>query len=185
MSYQDLLVEIKQEFPDFQLMRKEESPLMKGIDTFLKILSFGKNKAFMDDFVTTINNTVYVSTKWDSYTDHSKSALLRHERVHMRQAKQYGFLIFSLLYLFAWFPLFFATYRTKFEQEAYEETIKAHLEYYGTKVILTSSHREAIISYFTSSAYGWMCPFRSKIETWYDNYLKTLLAEHNNNQSNV
>lgn len=174
MNYENLLQEIKEEFPEFKLVSKNDSMLMKFINMFLLIISFGKNDKFMKEYVSTINCTVYYPLNWESNNEKNKLILLRHERIHMRQAKRLTPLVFSFLYLFAYFPFFFATFRTKFEQEAYEESIKAAYEYYGPIIFKSKNYRQYIIDQFTTAAYGWMCPFKNKIENWYDSVIKNL-----------
>ena len=168
-----LTVEIKEEFPGFYTMPKESSRLMKFIDRFLRIASFGRSTKFMTHFVTTIGTTVYLPSEWKRGTEASQLATLRHERVHMRQSKKYGFLLFSLLYLFLPFPIGFAYYRMKFEMEAYEESIRTYAKEYG-KDFLTPEVRENFIRHFTSSEYLWMWPWRSRVEKWYDSIVASL-----------
>ena len=183
-EYQDLLTEMKQEFPDFELVYKVDSKLMKAINLFLMLLSFGTNKAFMTEFVTTVKNKVYLNSGWDKYTDKTKCILLRHERVHMRQAKRLGFYWFSFLYLLVFLPIGFAYYRAKFEQEAYEESLRAIYEYHGPRVLQSKSNKEFTTNLFTGPAYGWMFPFKSKVDQWYDQAVNKIMQENNNIDNN-
>jgi hypothetical protein len=96
----------------------------------------------------------------------------------MRQAKRLGFLKFAFLYLFAAFPVVWATYRTEFEKEAYEESLRAMYEYYGSKIASSPGYKDFIVSQFTSSAYGWMCIDKLEISDWYDNALKKVLTDN-------
>lgn len=166
-GYVDLLLEVKEEFPEFRITKRVQSKLMKFFDAILKIISLGKISNFMNGFVTTIGNTVYVPDAWETWSSSRKAIVLRHERVHMRQAREMGKVKFFFLYLFFPLPAIFAFYRTKLEKEAYEESLKAYYEYYGLK-FFTSTLREEIIKNFTTSSYFWMWPWRSKIESWYD-----------------
>lgn len=177
-KYEILLQEIKEEFPDFSLVYKKDSKLMSYIGKFLYVISFGKNDRFMSEFTTTIKNTIYLSDKWDTYTENSKCTLLRHERVHMRQAKRLGFYWFTFLYLVVFFPVGLAYYRAKFEQEAYEESLRAIYEYYGAKVLQSKGNKNYITRFFTGPDYGWMFPFQNKIDAWYDNAVSKILAEN-------
>ena len=94
-NYETLLVEIRKEFPDFHIIKKEDSRLMKLIDVCLKIISFGQMKTFMTDFITTLGSKVYIMERWESVALIDRIAILRHERVHMRQARRYGRFLFS------------------------------------------------------------------------------------------
>ena len=166
-EYQKILNETTNEFPDFEILPKEESKLMKVIDIALKIITFGQMKNFMTGFITTIGNKVYVPGTWGNATLTSKAEIIRHERVHMRQAKRYGRFLFSFLYLVVPLPTAFAYFRKKFEQEAYEESLKALYEYHGEK-IFTPSLKEGMLAHFTTAQYFWMWPWRKDLEKWYD-----------------
>jgi len=166
-EYQKILNETTNEFPDFEILPKKESKLMKVIDIALKIITFGQMKNFMTGFITTIGNKVYVPETWDNNTLTSKAEIIRHERIHMRQAKRYGRFLFSLLYLALPLPTVFAYFRKKFEQEAYEESLKALYEYHGESVF-TPRLKNFFISHFVSANYFWMWPFQKNLESWYD-----------------
>ena len=170
-GYDKLLEEVNEEFPDFKILKKSESSLMKTIGKLLKIISFGKMTTFMDSFITTIGTTVYVPDSWDARSVSSKAITMRHERVHMRQARDFGRIAFSLLYLFLPVPLIFAYFRMKFEKEAYEESLKAAYEYYGTK-LFTQALKDDIVQHFTSAEYMWMWPWKKSIEEWYDSVVE-------------
>jgi hypothetical protein len=165
---QRVITRIKSEFPDFKIVKKTESPLMLKIDKLLRFLSFGRMTNFMTGFVTTIGHTVYVADNWDSGRDLSKSVILRHEAVHMRQLRRMGWLWFVYSYLFCPLPVGFCYGRTKLEREAYEETIRAAAEYYGLRYILDPKFKALTVSYFTGPDYLWMWPFRESCESWYD-----------------
>lgn len=176
-NYETFLQEIKKEFPDFKLIKKSDSKLMKFIDTFLKAITFGKMNTFMENFITTIGNTVYVNNSWDARSASTKAITLRHERVHMRQSKRIGKIKFSLMYLLFPLPTVFAYYRKKFEQEAYEESLKALFEYYGQK-FFTQATKDNIVNHFTSAEYFWMWPWKKDIEEWYDGVVEDITKNH-------
>jgi len=95
--------------------------------------------------------------------------MMMHERIHMRQRNRYGGFLFSFLYLFFPFPIFFAYYRMKFEKEAYEETMYAVVLVYDNDAAeMLRASRDHIVSHFTSATYFWMWPFKKSIERWYD-----------------
>ena len=171
-DYQKILDEIKSEFHDFEILPKNKSVLMKLIDSALRIITFGQMKAFMTGFITTMGNKVYVPDVWNDYSVAFKVEILRHERVHMRQAKKHGRMFFSLLYLFVPFPIGFAYFRKKFEQEAYEESLKAIHELRGPRALESKDLKERMIEHFTSSQYFWMWPWRKDLEKWYDSAIE-------------
>lgn len=138
---------------------------MKAIGFLLRVMTFGKMTSFMDHFTTTIGTKVFVPSEWNTYSQQSKMIILRHERVHMRQAKAYGILWFSFLYLMVFFPVFLAYFRAKFEKEAYAETIRAYHDYGYS---LDDNTKKQIVSYFTGPSYGWMWPFPKSLNAWYE-----------------
>jgi len=165
LDYNSLIQEISGEFPGFEIRKKSESRLMKVIDVCLKVITFGAMRTFMTRFITTIGTSVYVPDGWDDQAPVSRILVLRHERVHMRQSRKYGAILFKLLYLLA-LPTVW-TYRAKFEMEAYGESIKALVEYRGEDA-LTAEHKAGLIKHFTSAEYFWMNPFKKSVERWYD-----------------
>lgn len=173
-KYENILSIMKSEFSDFEIIQKNESLLMKIIDFCLRVITFNQMKLFMKSFTTTIGNKVYVPESWNDYSLKTKIQIMRHERIHMLQAKKYGRILFSFLYLFFPLPLGVSYFRKKFEQEAYEESLKAIYELNGTDVLCSLQLKEQILSHFTSSQYLWMWPFRKDLEKWYDLVLERI-----------
>jgi hypothetical protein len=101
-------------------------------------------------------------------SDVDRVILLRHERVHLRQRRRYGFVGMAVLYLLPLLPLGLAYGRARLEWEAYEETIRATAEHYGLAAVKTVDLREHLVKRFTGPDYGWMWPFPKTIERWYD-----------------
>jgi len=163
-----LIADIKSEFPDFKIVYKADSGFMKAINVFLLIVTFGQMKAFMADYTTTIGHTVYVPSGWDSWAEQSRVIILRHERVHMRQQKKYSRPVFTFLYLIPIFPVFLAYWRARLELEAYTETIQATVDLHGTAMVLSHDFKNKLINQFTTSAYGWMWPFKGTVTKWID-----------------
>lgn len=173
-KYFDLLEEISLEFPEFKIIPKSESTLMKVADAALRVITLGQMTKFMDSMSTTVGYTVYVSSSWVDRGPLNKMVTLRHERVHMRQRQKTGMLLFGFLY-FLVLPTVFAYYRAKFEKEAYEETMRAQAEYYGPEML--AAIRGSIVSHFYDSTYFWMWPLGSSIEKWYDEASARIIAE--------
>lgn len=169
---------IRQEFPRFQVVQKDDSRLMKAIDVFLKIITFWRMSRFMTSFITTFNQTMYVPKVWAKWPERERISILRHEAVHMRQEKKYGSLLWYFLYLFFPLPTVWAYYRMKFEREAYEESLRSYLYFYGGKVLDDWKLRTSVIDHFTTAEYFWMWPWRSSHEDWYDAMVERLRAEN-------
>lgn len=174
MICQATIESIKSIFPEFKMVKKSDSLLMKIINVILIIITFNQMRNFMSSYITTIGFTIYTNSNWDNMSDASKIAVIRHEFVHMEQCHKYGKIGFSLLYLFV-LPCVFAFYRTKFEKEAYEETIRVYVENLGYDNVKSSKDfKDFIVSQFTGASYMWSWVIKSDIEKWYDNFLDSL-----------
>jgi hypothetical protein len=154
----ELCGEIKSEFPGFQL----------------------KTTKFLTNCHIIIGHTVYVPTSWKLKNEIEKCVILRHERVHMRQAREYGQLLFIFLYFVPFFPIGLAYWRTKFEKEAYEESIYAKVKMEGTYNVLTKEYRKTMLSNFFSSKHGWMWGLgsRKSIENWFNQSLEKAILSY-------
>lgn len=166
--------EISYEFSKFRLVKKSESGFMKFLNLLLVCITFGQMKRFMTDFTTTIGYTIYIPSEWETRIPAAKAVTLRHERVHMRQRRERGWFAFSFLYLFI-LPAFRAYYRTRFEKEAYEESLLAIAEYYGDDVMLLQ--RRQYIDHFTGSNYFWAWTKAKDIEIWFDDACARVLKK--------
>lgn len=179
-EYELLMLALRHEFPRFRLAKKQESSWMKFLNKLLLVISFGQMKNFMG-YTTTIGYTIYVGSGWDKMSDEKQSELLRHERVHMRQRAQYGFFLFALLYLFLPFPIFFALWRVRFEQAAYEESMRCVLERKGGAEVLSGAeYRRRMVDHFTGPAYLWAWYSRKSIEAWYDKFTTKIITVKKN-----
>lgn len=164
-DFKALCAETTTEFPKFKIANKQESQFMKSIALVM-------GKRFMTNYITTIHTTVYVPDGFDRWTEASKCALLRHERVHMRQARKWTFPLYAVLYLLAYLPLGLAYFRARMEWEAYEESLAAFKDY---GLDYSSDGRRAwLVEQFTSSAYGWMWPFPKTVTKWFDDAVAKL-----------
>jgi hypothetical protein len=131
-------------------------------------------RSYLDSFQTTIGSTVYVTADWDTTSANQRYVTLRHEAIHLRQFRRYTLPGMALLYVLLPIPLGLAWFRAYFEKEAYAESIRAAAEVWGPDHPRLPSFRNHIIQQFTGPSYGWMWPFRSNIERWYDRILATV-----------
>lgn len=182
--YSDIIEDLKEEFPDFEIKKKSDSLFMKILNVLVIIFTFGAQKEFMKSYVSVISNKVYTPSKWDGWTIFNKTSILRHERVHMRQVKKYTGFIYNILYLFIPLPMVLAYFRMKFEREAYEETIRFAFFLGGETYVTDKKFKEHIVSQFVSGKYGWMWPFRAKMEGWFDDYVKELVRKNKDTYRN-
>lgn len=175
-EYEQILTDTKTEFPGFEIIEKKGSKLMKVIDIVLKVITFGQMKTFLTGFITTLGEKVYVNDGWDSLPLANKASVIRHERVHMRQSRKYGRFLFSFLYLAFPLPVGVAYFRKKFEQEAYEESLRAVHDYFGPNGF-TPRLKEYTLAHFTTAQYFWMWPWRKDLEKWYDSAVEKIKSQ--------
>lgn len=158
-----------------RVILKVDSSFMKFLAGILWIISFGTQKRFMSDYTTTIGKTIYLPTNWLRYSQNTRSAIIRHELVHVSQMKRYTLFGFALLYLFIPLPFLLAYFRMRFEKEAYVETLKSYYTNYGEEFIRRAEIKNHVVSQFVTGAYLWMWPFRKSIETWYDSVVDSIV----------
>jgi hypothetical protein len=171
------ITEIRQEFPKFSIVPKDESLLSRLIDVALRIVTLGGQNRFITHYHTVIGYTLYVPASWNTLGDIDRCILLRHERVHLRQRKRYGFIGMAFIYLVPFFPLGLAYGRARLEWEAYVETLRATAELHGMPAAKATALRESIIQRFVGPDYGWMWPFRSTVARWYDEAVRVIEVE--------
>jgi hypothetical protein len=167
-SLDRLLAELKAEFPGFRIVPKSGDALSRVIDIALRALTLGRQRHYMTRYHTVIGQTLYVPELWTALSDVDKLVLLRHERVHLRQSRRLGPVVMGLAYLLPFFPLGLAWCRAKLEWEAYGETLRATAELKGIEAARDPKLRAHIVRRFVGPDYGWMWPFASQVERWYD-----------------
>jgi len=173
--YEALVEALREEFPRFRIVRKDQSRLHRAIDIALRTLTFGRMRTYLDSYQTTIGRTVYVTADWDSIDPDQRYVTLRHEAVHLRQFRKFTLPGMAVLYVLLPVPMGLAWWRGYFEKEAYAESIRAAAEVWGPDRPRSAAFREHVIRQFLGPSYGWMWPFRSQLERWYDRVLATAL----------
>ena len=172
---QQLLDELEREFPGFRIIAKRGDRLSRVIDRALRLVTLGGQDRYLTNYHTVIGDRLYVPEGWERTPPVQKIITLRHERVHLRQRRRYTLPGLAMLYLVVPFPLGLAYGRARLEWEAYRETLRATHELEGGAALLDPALRERIVSQFTGPAYGWMWPFRSHVERWYDEAVDELV----------
>lgn len=175
-AYRELIADIQREFPSFRVVRKDQSRFQRAIHYALVAITFGQMRSYLDGYQTTIRYTVYTTDDWDECDPRDRIVTMRHERIHLRQFRRYTFVGMTLLYLLMPLPMGLAWFRARFEREAYEESLRAAAEIYGIDYIDDELHKDYIVGQFTSASYGWMWPFRRRMESWYDAFVARLRA---------
>jgi len=171
----DLLSDIQAEFPRFAIKKKRKSALQRAIHLALLVVTLGGQRVYLTRYHTVLFGTLWVPDAWDAMTDDERYVLLRHERVHLRQRKRMGDVVMAFVYLVPFFPLFLAYGRARLEWEAYIETIRATAEVHGLRA--AADLRSHIVGRFTGPDYGWMWPFPSAVNRWFDEALADVRAE--------
>ncbi len=175
MNRYDSLVEaLRAEIPGFRIVRKDQSTFHRAIHYALIGVTLGQMRTYLDSFQTTIGRTVYVTADWDEWMPDERYVTLRHEAVHLRQFKKYTLPVMAVLYVLLPLPMGLAYFRARFEQEAYAETIRAAAEVHGVGYASGAEHRKYVIEQFMGASYGWMWPFRTSLERWYDRVVASI-----------
>jgi hypothetical protein len=172
--FERFLGELKAEFPAFRIKEKRGDTLSRAIDIALKLVTLGGQRHYLTQYHTVIGETLYVPETWEELQDLDRVILLRHERVHLRQRRRYGGPLMAFLYLVPFLPIGLAYGRARIEWEAYTETLRATAELRGLQALQSPELRARIVRRFTGPDYGWMWPFRSAVEGWYDRVVNEL-----------
>lgn len=179
MTADAYLRSLRDEFPKLRVIRKDDDPFSRLLDRLLRIVTLGRQSAFMTRYVTTIGWTIYVPRDWDARQDADRYITLRHEAVHLRQFRRYGRIGMSALYLLPILPMGLALGRARLEWEAYRETLRATAEVRGVAAAEDPALHDRIVRQFTSGAYGWMWPFPSVVRRWIRGALEEIRVERN------
>ncbi len=172
-----MIAEICDEFPRFGIVYKRNSLFSRVIDVALRAVTLGGQRHYMTRYHTVIGSTLYVPDSWDTMGDVERVITLRHERVHLRQARRYTAVGMAFLYLVPFVPLGLAYGRARIEWEAYAETVRATAELCGLDAAEEPSLRRHVIAQFMGASYGWMWPFRAQLERWYDELMVEVRRE--------
>lgn len=181
MLSDSLIQFIKQKHPDFQIIDRTESKLMK----LLSVLLFF-NRGFLNSYTTTIGKKIYFSSSvYDSILNGTNNlttcTLIAHEYIHISDQKRYP-IIFQFVYLFPqilaifsilaiwnlWFLLFLLCLAP------IPSLGRAYLEYRAFKMSIYFVHFvggieedlidiEKYVDKFCRTDYYFMFPFRSYV----------------------
>lgn len=169
-----LLAALLEEFPAFRIIPKRHNLLSHAIDWGLKLVTLGAQRRYLTHYHTVISYTLYVPPGWAQMSDVARVILLRHERVHLRQRRRYGFALFAFLYLVPFLPLGLAYGRARLEWEAYRETLRATAELQGFSALADGQLQAEIVRRFVGADYGWMWPFPAQVQAWIEETLREL-----------
>lgn len=173
------LEELRREIPRLRIVHKRDDGLSRLIDELLRVITLGRQSAFMTRYVTTIGRTLYLPSNWDERSDEDRYVTLRHEAVHLRQFRRWGLIVMTLLYLLPILPMGLALGRARLEWQAYAETLRATAEVKGLEAAEDARLHDHIVHQFTSGAYGWMWPFPRTLRRWIHEILEEIRLERN------
>jgi hypothetical protein len=172
--FDSVMAETKAEFPRFKIVPKSSSALMRGLDALVQIVTLGQQDKFLENYTTTLGTTVYVAEAWDKLSDAGKAIVLLHEREHMRQRRDLGGPLYTFLWLIPVLPVGLALGRARLEWGGYKQTLRATAELKGPEAVCDPLFRSKIVQQFTGPSYGWMWPFKSQVEGWFDDELRRM-----------
>lgn len=165
---------LRREFPRLRLIDKRDDGFSRLVDGALRVVTFGGQSAYLTRYVTTMGQTIYLPAGWAEREDLARYCVLRHEAVHLRQFRRFGRVGMALLYLLPLWPLGLAWGRARLEWEAYTETLAATWELLGPERASDPRLRHEVVRRFTGPDYGWMWPFPSRVQRWYDQALEQI-----------
>jgi hypothetical protein len=138
------------------------------LDLCVRVLTFGKNKAFLTSYVTTIGKRVAVPKDWPVPRER-QYVVLRHELVHVRQQARLGLgfvwlgmVPWAVLYALLPLPMGLAWFRYCFEREAYAESVRAAIVVGEDP----EAEREHAVAQISGPAYAWTWPFPARVRAW-------------------
>lgn len=169
------LARMQREFPSFRLRDKRDSRLQRAIGALLRAVTLGGMTTYVSGYHTVMGGTLWVSEGWSQMGDLERYVLLRHERIHLVQARRWGVVPMGVAYLLFPLPLGFAYARARIEWEAYLETLHALVEVRGLEA--ARSQKDWLRARFVGPDYGWMFPFAARFDRWFDDAIATLAED--------
>ena len=146
-----LEAELARELPGFAIRYKDESRLQRLIGACVRPFC----PTYLTRYTTVMFGRVFVPSRaWRAQqSPEALYRLLRHEAVHLRDARRWP-VLFQLSYLFA-LPTGL-TARAFWEWRAYTESLRVDFELYGR---IDDAAIEAVVAAFCGPDYLFMCPF--------------------------
>lgn len=151
----EYILYIKKHLPGFEIRFKDQSRFQRFIGWLLKPF----NPRYMSGYITTMFGKVYFPSQefFDSRLPSSNYRVLRHEFIHLMDAKRFPFW-FELSYLFL-LPAVF-TMRSYWELRGYTQDLLCTYEEFET---IPDASLDWITAQFTGPWYLWMWPFKKKV----------------------
>lgn len=152
----ELVAWMQMHLPRFEVCYKNESRLQQWIGWLLRPI----NPTYMTEYTTIMFGKVYFPSREaiEEWGPSQVYSTLRHEFVHLMDSKRFP-IWFELSYLLL-FPTIL-TMRAYWEWRGYTQTLLVEYEQTGT---ISSQLVEHIIDRYVSGDYGWMFPFRKRLQ---------------------
>jgi len=166
---------LSRELPRFAIRYKDESRVQRGLATFV----WPFNRRYLDVYTTVMFGRVYFPSRaWcEAVGPEAVYRILRHEAVHLRDARRWP-VLFAVSYVLGAPSIF--TLRAIWEARAYAESLRVSMELEGD---VSDAELERIARLFTGAEYLFMCPFprfvRRRLRSLRDR-LREELASHDN-----
>ena len=173
-QYFKLLRVIKRIFPKFRIVSKRNNYFMLWLNRTVQLF----NKKFMTQYTTTIGYSIFTPDDWSKRSYTSRYSTMIHEMIHLQQFRKFGFIPYSILYIFVPIPVFLAYFRKKFEQEAYAINIILAYKQKGRKHVLSKQYKQNVIDQFCSNLYGYTWHSKESIAKW----LESLVSKIDNKE---
>ena len=140
------------ELPGFALCFKDESPLQRLIARVVHPF----NPTYLTEYTTVMFGRIYLPSRGflDEMSRESLYGLLRHEAVHLRDARRFP-VFFQLSYLLL--PPVGPGFRAYWEWRGYRETLRAEYEVWGE---VPDALLDRIADRFAGPDYLYMLPLR-------------------------
>jgi hypothetical protein len=168
--FEAIVAELRAEFPRFRLIPKDESRRMRVFYRAAAMRFW--NPRFLEDYTTVVGSRVYMPRTLIGTAQGAR--VLRHERVHLRDAKMVSWPIFAVTYLFL-LPAGL-TFRALWEWRAYLETLRAELDDTGQ---ISDETLEHITRRFAGPDYLFMCPFPRFVRRRLEHARARIMANQN------
>lgn len=145
-----------------------------GILHYLVIIfTFGGNRRFKTDYITTIGRWIAVPSNWTAFSPENRLSVLFHEVEHIKQFRQFGFgnaivgiIPFGILYLLFPFPFGIAYFRWWAERVAYLKGIQVRKAYGASQEEVEFLVGNAVLQ-LTGPGYGWTWAFKAQVIRWF------------------
>lgn len=172
---------LKNEFPGLKMDRKRDLWWHWVAHVLICIFTVGLNLRYIGGFTTSGKGRIaWSDAHWwrllhGNAQEHDRVwECLMHEREHLRQFKNKGVFVMTLLWVIP--PILFCYGRAVIiEKPAYIVSLRCKFVN-DREWAESAAYRNWWVNNFTGPAYGWMWILRSQVEEWFDVELKKLQA---------